>query len=120
MITIRDCLAKLHAGEVCNLVVVTYDKRRRDKCGRVLHYPECQLVWGESSEQKPLHVADRQPTPLEKRLSGLSTADFGKKPNHGEHYTRNIRVLQQGMSTEMVVKIHPALIIQFNGQTTCP
>ncbi len=41
-----------------------------------------------------------------------------RDPNHGAHYTRNIRVIIDGHQTEILYKIHPLLIIEFNGQPT--
>ena len=41
-----------------------------------------------------------------------------RNPLHNQHYTRNIRVVMDGLETESIYKIHPALIIEFNGQIT--
>lgn len=61
-------------------------------------------------------------TALEKSL--LTTpppfSEIERNPNHATHYTRNIRILMDGQPTEAIVKIHPALIIEFNGQPTTP
>jgi hypothetical protein len=51
---------------------------------------------------------------------GKPVLDAGRNPNHQWHYTRNIRLLSQGMATESIIKIHPPLIIEFNGQITTP
>lgn len=118
MITIRECLAKLHAGEVCSLVVVSYDRRRDHKNGRRLRYDECALVWGDDKDQQPR--SERALTELEKKAIGFDVPADRRNPNHQWHYTRNVRVYQQGNPTEMIVKIHPALIVEFNGETTCP
>lgn len=113
----------MHSGAVFSLVVVSYDERRKDKCGRLLEYDEAVLVWGDKTdkpaEPQPLR-SERAPTPLERSLLPDTPAPATRKPNHAQHYTRNIRILMQGQPTEVIVKIHPALIIQFNGINTTP
>ena len=108
----------MHSGAVFSLTVVKYDKRRKDRCGGLLQYDEAQLMWG---DEKPKNIvtSERQPTELEKSLMS-PVIDMRRKPNHGAHYTRNIRILSSGLATEAIVKIHPPLIIMFNGQTTTP
>lgn len=119
MLTIKKCLEIMHAGEVFSLRVVSYDRRRKDKTGQVQEYPEAQLVWGDGGNDRAQPKSERQPTDLERALAGYVEVDK-RDPRHADWYTRNIRILQQGQPTEMVRKIHPALIIEFNGQTTCP
>lgn len=122
MITIRECLTRLHAGEKCSIVVVSYDKRRANKSGRRLRYDECVLVGvAEQDREAEPPRAERPLTHLERKLMISEAPVIDRRdPNHQWHYTRNVRVYQQGQPTEMVVKIHPALIVEFNGETTCP
>lgn len=120
MIAIRKCLEKMHAGEVFSLKVVSYDERRPNKCGRVLEYPEATLVWGDGGSDRKASAGERPMTALERRLSEADMHEMRRDPNHAEWYTRNIRILQGGQPTAMMVKIHPPLIIEFNGETTCP
>lgn len=110
----------MHAGEVFSIKVVTYDRRRRNKCGQVLHIEQAALVWGDGgSERTQKSAGERPPTPLESALASMASGGE-RDPNHAHHYTRNIRVYQNGQPTEMIRKIHPPLIIEFNGKTTCP
>lgn len=120
MIAIRECLEVMHSGAVFSLKVVTYDRRRKDKSGKIIEYPEASLVWGDggNDRSKPRR-SERPPTPLERSLSGMDDMDK-RNPNHQGWYTRNIRLYQQGLPTEAIKKIHPPLIIEFNGETTCP
>ncbi len=120
MITVGNCLKKMHAGERFSLKVVTYDERRPHKCGRVLEYPEAMLMWGDGGSDRKGSAAERPMTALEQRLAGTDMPKIRRDPNHAEWYTRNIRILQGGQPTAMIVKIHPPLIIEFNGETTCP
>lgn len=113
----------MHSGAVFSLRVVSWDERRKDRRGQVLEYKEAVLVWGIASTTPPTGAAlltkERDMTPLERSLTGESDAQAWKRnPNHAEHYTRNIRVLVDGQPTEVIRKVHPALIIEFNGQTT--
>lgn len=109
----------MHSGEVFSLRVVSYDRRRKDKCGQVQEYREAVLVWGDGGNDRARKKGERQPTALEKSLM-TPIADISRNPEHGVHYTRNIRILMDGQKTEVMRKIHPALIIEFNGQTTTP
>ena len=121
MISIKKCLEVMHSGAVFSIRVVSYDRRRKDKCGPVQEYREAVLVWGDGGSDRTRKEGERQPTALEKSLMAPATApDISRNPEHGVHYTRNIRILMDGQKTEVMRKIHPALIIEFNGQTTTP
>ena len=120
MITIGNCLEKMHAGEVFSIAVVSFDSKRPAKCGRRLEYPEAVLVWGDGGSERGNGVSERPMTALEQKLSGAALPTDRRNPNHADWYTRNIRIFQGGRPTAMVVKIHPPLILEFNGETTCP
>lgn len=113
----------MHSGATFSCKVVQYDERRK-KYGAVLTYPEAQLVWGDGgSEKARKREGERAMTDLEKKLSGVSDepiSDGSKNPNHAWHYTRNIRELLDGQPTPSIRKIHPPLIIEFNGEITTP
>jgi hypothetical protein len=119
MITISEVLEKMQAGAVFSLKVVSYDRRRKAKSGKIVEYPEAALVWGDGGDDRTKkRSAERAPTALERQLSGLD--EHKRNPNHSGWYTRNIRLYQGGIPTEAVRKIHPPLIIEFNGEKTCP
>jgi hypothetical protein len=117
MISIKECLEIMHSGAHFSLKVVQYDQRRKEKRGKVLEIASGELVWGDGCNDKAQRQSERQPTDLEKALMGGNEIT-GRNPNHAHHYTRNVRVLLDGMKTESIHKIHPSLIIEFNGQTT--
>lgn len=112
MIPIRECLKLMHSGAVFSATVVKFDRRRRDKCGPVLEIQEGQLLWATTESNTPQRGAT-------KREASAQIA-FKRDPEHGLNYSRNVRLLAGGRETESIVKIHPLLIIRFNGQTTCP
>lgn len=122
MISIKKCLEVMHSGAVFSLRVVAYDKRRKDKRGQVRQIDQAVLVWGDGGKDRTARKGERPMTALEKSLLTSPTPETPQKrdPGHAMHYTRNIRVLVDGVPTESIVKIHPPLIIQFNGQTTTP
>jgi len=119
MLSIRQCLEIMHSGAVFSLKVVKYDKRRKAKTGQVMEFEEAKLVWGDGGSDRVVMKGERDPTALERSLMAVRQ-DHSRNPNHAWHYTRNIRILSSGLATEMMVKIHPPLIIEFNGQTTTP
>lgn len=121
MISIKKCLETMHSGAVFSLRVVSYDKRRKDRCGIVQEYREAVLVWGDGGKDRTIRKGEREQTPLERSLIGQdAVVDLKRAPNHATHYTRNIRVLMDGQPTELIKKIHPSLIIEFNGHITTP
>ncbi len=123
MISFKKGLGIMHTGAAFSCKVVQYDKRRKDKRGKILYYPEAQLVWGDGDSDRVKQPNEREMTDLEKKLSGanepaVAEAMAGKDPNHAWHFTRNIRELLNGQPTPSIKKIHPPLIIEFNGQPT--
>ena len=118
MISIAKCLEIMHDGEVFSLKVVQYDRRRKDRRGQVLEIKQGKLVWGDGGSERVARQGERPLTALEKALVGAALGDTGKKPAHQVNYTRNVRVYLDGNPTEVIRKIHPALIIEFNGITT--
>lgn len=123
MYSIRQCLEIMHSGAVFSMKVVSWDERRRDRCGKVLEYPEAVLVWGNlKTSRGPGREKERDLTSLEAALlgAGAGVDRIRRNPQHALHYTRNIRVLVDGRPTEVVRKAHPILIIEFNGKKTTP
>ncbi len=111
----------MHSGAVFSLRVVTYDRRRKEKCGRVIEYAAAVLVWGDGGKDRVKKQGEREMTEMERSmLSVPAYSDIQRDPSHAVHYTRNIRVVVDGLPTEAVHKIHPPLIIEFNGETTTP
>lgn len=121
-ISIKEVLDYMHSGKpFVNMKVVTYDKRRKDRSGQILHIPEGVLVWGEGDPKPAPAQGERPMTALETALSGFERVPLEedkRNPNHARWYTRNIRQFVGGQPTESIIKIHPALIIEFNGLTT--
>ncbi len=122
MITIAKTLEYMHSGKPFSLKVVSYDKRRPANTGKVQHVEEAVIVWGDGEKKDKPASGERAMTGLEMQLAGhyAKGADIKRNPQHAVHYSRNIRLLQRGVPTEAIKKIHPPLIIEFNGETTCP
>lgn len=104
----------MHSGELFSLKCVTYDRKREDRCGRVLFIERGRLVWGDKGKPKP---QTRKMTALEAELAGL-TAAKKKNPHHQEFYTRNVRQYVGDLPTADIRKVHIRLIIEFNGLPT--
>lgn len=112
IITIRQMLRTMEGGDPFSITFITYDRRRR-KGGAVRTFPEAELL-----QRKKKEVEGRPMTRREK--AGLP-ADFSEKsPRHRKWYTRNIRILQDGHPTALVKKIHPPLVVFFNGKNVVP
>lgn len=109
----------MHSGAEFSLKAVKWDERRKTKRGEVLEVASAVLVWGDGGNDKAMQ-SERAPTELERKLMGPAMRIDKRDPNHQTHYTRNIRVVADGLKTEVIYKIRPLLIIEFNGQPTMP
>lgn len=110
MITLKEALAHMDSGKPFSLKVVAFDKKRRSG-GQILEYPEAVLLQSSNAEEQGKRGATR----LE-QLRQQAYEQASRKPNHGTHFTRNIQLLQDGHPIAIVKKIHPALLLEFNGQ----
>lgn len=107
MISIKKLLEYMESGQVFSMEVVAYDRTRKQG-GQIKEYPEAVLVKREQAGQ-----TERALTKMEM----VNTGARKKGANHKKHYTRNIRILQNGHPTGIIKKIHPPLILKFNDQT---
>ncbi len=117
MISLKEVLRLMHTGAPFSVKVVRYDRRRRERNGRVEDFPECVLVWGDGGSDRTGPKGERGLTELEKKLCGMGDEDK-RDPNHGHYFTRNVRLLLDGNPTSERRKIRPSLIIEFNGEKT--
>lgn len=105
-------LSAMETGAPFSIKVCSYDRKRK-KGGEWKEYPEAVLV---SAKDNQDDSQNRKLTALEQVRKELD-APLRRNPNHRKHYTRNIRILQNGHPTGMIVSIHPPLVDEFNGQT---
>ena len=94
--------------------VVSYDHKRK-KGGEILEYPEAVQVI-----KKEEALRSQRPATRNEKLQAKVREHKSKNPSHGKHYTRNINVLQDGLPTTIIRKIHPILIIEFNNKKVVP
>lgn len=117
MIAIKEVIERIHAGEIFSCKVVRYDRRRKERTGEIIDIEQCKLVWGNGVIKKK-YQGEREPTPLELSLLQAQAGVLKRNPHHSEYYTRNVRIYLDGNPTEIIKKIHPPLIVEFNGQIT--
>jgi len=109
-ITIGQMLKIMHSGEQFSVTLIKYDGNRRTG-GQVRHYAEARILKGDEEKAK----AQRPKTAEElSRESEIERVE--KKPSHYLWFTRNIRLMQDGADTALIRKIHPPLVIEFNGK----
>jgi hypothetical protein len=99
IISLRDATRHIDSGKPFTCKVVKYNAQR--KTGGQIMDVEGILA------KKAYSVTDR---PVLER----------KYQNHHEHYTRNIALTVAGYPTSQIVKIHPPLIIEFEGKELVP
>ena len=112
VISTKQMLATMEEGQPFSMVVVTYDRKRK-KGGQIKEYPEAILVQADQKQQ-----TNRPLTAIEAKVDRLT--QIKKNPHHHSHYTRNIQLLQDGHPTSLIKKIHPPLVLEFNGQKVMP
>jgi hypothetical protein len=110
-ITVKEMLAEMELGQVFSLTYVTFDMRRR-KGGKLHTLYEARLL-GASDEERAAK-AGRSSTKLEDDLERTALIKAGRDPRHMKWYTRNLRVMQDGLPTSLILKIHPPLVITYN------
>lgn len=109
MITIAQCIEFMESGKPFSCKVVSYDLKRKSG-GKILEYDEAILVQNTKEEEEE---AGRPRTNRETQVQRLT--EMKRNPSHRKWYTRNIQLLQDGFPTSLIKKIHPPLIIEFNG-----
>lgn len=96
-------LKEMETGAVFSFTVISYDRKRKTG-GQVVSYDEARLYQPEQ----------RKSFSLKTRVGSISTS---RRPNHRNWFTRNIQLLQDGYPIDMIRKIHPPLVVAFNGKT---
>lgn len=114
MISIPEILKHLESGKPFSCRVISFDQKRGTG-GKIKFYEEAKLV---QKEEVPTEKAGRPLTAFEQKQAKIEV--LKKNPNHRKWYTRNIRILHNGLETMEIKKIHPPLIIEFNGQKVTP
>jgi hypothetical protein len=104
IISLKEVLTRMDAGEDFSLICYGYDAHRTEKVGKVKQYDSAKLlVHADKNEaQRPL-------TTVEKLHTGII-----RKPNKQTHFVRDIQPLTGGISMGNPVRIHPRLILFFN------
>ena len=103
-ITLLDMLKEMETGAVFSLTLIRYDRKRKTG-GQVVTYDEARLY---QPAQKSTSSVNAH------RMAAIKTS---RRPNHGQWFTRNIQLLQDGYPIDMIRKIHPPLVVTFNGKT---
>lgn len=106
----------MERGEVFSLQCVKYDKDSGTG-GGLMTIDEAWLVKKDPAQNKsassghsPVNYDDMIPS-----------SDKPKNPNHYLHYTRNIRILKNGIPVgNQIRKIHPPLVLIYRGMKVVP
>jgi hypothetical protein len=106
VIMLSEVLEHMQSGKVFSCTCVAYDRQRRSG-GHLFEVPEAR-IW----TPRPAPGA-RAPTRMEELRYNAGTP---RSPRHGQHFTRNIEIYQDGHSTGIIRKIHPPLITVFEGR----
>lgn len=111
--TYSDILEWMESGRPFSLRYVTFDRQRK-RGGQVKYISEAEMVQAEEEERRARKIKGR---PLTLEEIARLTAPAGRNPNHSYHFTRNVRILENGRPTSLIRKVHIILITEFNN---CP
>lgn len=110
IITLKEVRDIIASGEHFSCVAVSFDKKRRTG-GEFIEIIEGVIAKKDSDE-----FAERSLTKIEREIFEIKT----KSPNHYLNHTRNVAICVDGYVTNVIKKIHPPLIIKFNGKNVVP
>lgn len=96
-------LKEMETGTVFSLTLISYDRKRK-LGGQVVSYDEARLY--QPAQRKSFSLQAKSPS-----------SQAARRPNHGHWFTRNIQLLQDGYPIDLIRKIHPPLVVAFNGKT---
>lgn len=103
----------MKTGKTFSLTIVTFDRKRK-KGGEVITYQEAVLC---QKAKTPKNRHHRPLTKEEQLRSSLANEDHTRRnPHHKKNYTRNIQLMQNGHPTSARKKIHPPLVVEFDGK----
>lgn len=102
VLSFRQVRQHIDSGKPFTATVVKYDRKR--KTGGAIWEIEAQLA-----KEKP----NKRPQTKREHLRGAIHNNYA-------HYTRNVRMLMDGLETSLIRKIHVPLIIKFNGCDVTP
>lgn len=107
-ISTKQMLETMKDGQPFTITFVTYDKRRKNKSGKILTL-EGILCQKPKEETK---VEGRQLTETETKKEDLER--LRRNPHHRDHFTRNLQIYVNGHPTAELRKFHPPLVVRFN------
>ena len=110
VITVGQMLKQMETSIRFSITVISYDRKRKTG-GEIKESPEACLVM---ADKEKLERGRPKTAEEQEREGQMLSAE--KKPAHYLWYTRNIRLLQAGTPTALIRKIHPPLVVEFNGK----
>lgn len=118
VLSMKECLKKMDDGEVFSVKWVTYNRQKKTG-GRLEECLEARLK--QKSFRKPTPETEAKIAERNKHRKTKYASDWTlKNPQHRKWFTRNIEVMFDGHATGQILKLHPPLIIEFNGKTVTP
>lgn len=117
-IEVQQMLREMETGIIFNIIYVTYDRQRK-KGGKVITHQEAKLHRAADALAASAEVHQR-PLSIAEKTALLQSASTTRSPHHGEHYTRNVVLMQHGHTTSQIRKIHIPLVVKFQGKIVVP
>ena len=100
-ISVGEMLEEMQTGSIFSLEYVKLD-RKRNTGGEIARFPQAMIL---QAEQKKIVTGSER------------KVIRARKAQHRKHFTRNIVICAEGSPTNIIRKIHPPLVLTFNGLT---
>jgi hypothetical protein len=119
ILTFKECLEAMDKGEAFSLTCVTWDEKRPDNSGNICVIDEAMLL----VHAGKLYGSGRGTTKNEENVGEvLNLADVvkTKKVDTSLFFIRDIQPLTGGIPVGHPIRVHPDLILFFNGKKVMP
>jgi len=117
-IEVQQMLREMETGIIFSITYVTYDRQRK-KGGKVITHQEAKLHRADDAIAAEKTLMQRPLSEAEQAVATQYT-NAKRSPHHGEHFTRNLVLMQNGHTTSQIRKIHIPLVVKYQGKTVVP
>jgi hypothetical protein len=120
ILTFKECLDAIDKGEAFSLTCVTWDEKRPDNSGNIRVIDEAMLL----VHAGKLYGSGRGTTKAEEGGEPQAASDkplvTTKKVDTSLFFIRDIQPLTGGIPVGHPIRVHPDLILFFNGKKVMP
>jgi hypothetical protein len=126
ILTFKDCLAAMDKGEAFSVTYLTYDEKRPDNTGNLRHLDEAMLLvhagklYGLGRGITKIEEGTAQNVGGASSLPDVESTEKNTKKVSSRYFIRDIQPLTGRIPVGHPVRLHPRLILFFNGKKVMP